>query len=410
LVTGVLIGFAFGTKFNVIPVGGAFVLAHYFFSRRAGRRHRETLWLFCAASAVFLPWLVKNAFFYGNPLYPFLFDKIGWSSPAHWQAFLGAAGGRDWAETFSNWEQLRLFLLHPWLMSTGSWPLGDWPGPAFITLTPWVFFVGWGLRRDSADIPRPWTALALLALAGYAAWAGASKLVRYLLPVLPLIAAATALAVDRGGFPKYLRRAGWALALFSAAFNFQAAFRQGWGIGQWHVLRGKMSRFQYLTEQRVTYGLPYYAAMDWIDRNLPHDAKVLFLGESRAFYCERDFVAATIYDYNPFWVAAQKAQTAKALRQWLDDEGITHIFLSARQLHFRYDSPAVLPRDTVLRPQFMEFWATFTELLWEERKDGGENPRWLGVYSLRGEPKSDPKTFTHNPARFVLEVLGRQKR
>lgn len=362
------------------------------------------------AAAVFLPWLIKNAFFYGNPLYPFLFDKIGWASPAHWKAFLGAAGGRDIAQTFSDWHNIKQFVFHPWIMSTGSWPLGDWPGPAFITLTPWIFFVGWGIRKEVKDIPRSWTVLILLAAAGYIAWAGASRLVRYLLPILPLIAAATALAVDRGGYPRFLRRAGWALALFSVAFNFQAAFRQGWGIGQWHVLRGKISRYRYLTEQRVTYGLPYFAAMKWIDKNLPLDAKVLFLGESRSYYCERDFVAASIYDYNPFWVAAEKVESASALRVWLKKEGITHIFQSARQLHFRYDSQAVTPRDTIMRPQFLEFWATYTDLLWEDRIDGGENPRWMGVYAIRDSQKTDSEKFTKNPARFVVEVLKRQKK
>lgn len=410
IVTGLLIGFGFGTKFNVIPIGGAFVVVHWFLARRAGRRYQESLWLWGVAAVVFLPWLIKNAFFYGNPLYPFLYDKIGWVVPAHWEAFLGAAGNRDLAATFSSWPNIKLFLLHPWLMSTGSWPLGDWPGPAYITLTPWIFFVGWGLRKEVKEVPRSWTALILLAAAGYAAWAGASRLVRYLLPVLPLIAAITALAVDRAGYPRILRRTGWALALFSVAFNFQAAFRQGWGIGQWHVLRGITSRYKYLTVQRITYGLPYYAAMVWIDQNLPLDAKVLFLGESRSYYSERNFVAASIYDYNPFWEAAKKAKSAADLRQWLRDEGITHIFQSARQLHFRYDSPAVVPRETIMREQFQEFWATYTELMWEDREDSGDNPRWLGVYSLREAAKTDPETFTKNPARFVIEVLKRQKR
>ncbi len=410
IATGLLVGFAMGTKFNVIPIGGAFVGVHWFLCRRAGRPYQETIWLWGVAAAVFLPWLIKNAFFYGNPLYPFLFDKIGWASPAHWKAFLGAAGGRTYAETFANWDTTKHFIFHPWYMSTGSWPLGDWPGPAFISLTPWAFFVGWGLRKEVKEVPRSWTALILLVIGGYGAWAGASKLVRYLLPVLPLIAAVTALAVDRSGYPNRLRRAGWALAIISVAFNFQAAFRQGWGIGQWEVLRGIQSRYQYLTEQRVTYGLPYYAAMEWIDKNLPLDAKVLFLGESRAFYCERDFVAASIYDYNPFWVAAETAKTPAALREWLRKEGITHIFQSARQMHFRHDSPAIMPRETVERSQFMEFWATYTDLLWEDRDDGGDNPRWLGVYSLRSKPKTDPETFSKNPARFVLEVLKRQQK
>jgi hypothetical protein len=408
IATGLLVGFAASTKYNVGPLGAAFVLVHAFLARRAGRRPVETLWLAGAAAAVYLPWLFKNAFFYGNPVYPFLNGTLGWAAPALWKPFLEAAGSRDLAGTLTSVRGLGEFLLHPWSMSTGSWPLGDWPGPAYITLTPWIFAVAWGLRREREGIPRQWTALVLLAASGYAAWALTSKLVRFLLPVLPLIAGATALAIDRGGFPNRLRRFGWGLALLGVLFGFQAAFRQGWGIGQWGVVRGKTTRYEYLTNQRVTYGLPYYAATEWMDDNLPADAKVLFIGESRAFYSERDFIAATVYDHNPFWVAAREAGSAGELRERLRGMGVTHIFQSARQLHFRYDSPAILPRDVVVSDTFMEFWATYTELLWEDRVDKGDNPRWMGVYSLLDSPKTERETYSRVPARFVLEVLKRQ--
>ncbi|OIO09898.1 MAG: hypothetical protein AUJ52_05610 [Elusimicrobia bacterium CG1_02_63_36] len=407
VVSGLLVGFAVGTKYNVGPLGAGFVLTHALLARRAGRPLRETAWMAAAAAAVFAPWLVKNAVFYGNPVYPFLHERLGWTHPALWKPFLEAAGSRD-LSALAAAAGLKAFLLTPWTMSTGSWPLGDWPGPAYITLTPWIFFVGWGLRREREDVPRPWTALFWVAAAGYASWTLSSRLVRFLLPALPLLAAATALAVDRGGFSRGLRRFGWVLALFSVMFGFQAAFRQGWGIGQWDVLRGKMTRFDYLTHQRVTYGLPYYSATRWMDRHLPPEAKVVFLGESRGFYSERDFIAATVYDHHPFWVAVGEARSAADLRRRLKERGVTHIFQSARQMHFRYDSPVILPREVVVSEVFMEFWATYTDLLWEEREDGGENPRWLGVYALLNEPKTDPKMFSRNPARFVLEVLKKQ--
>ena len=409
LAAGFLIGSAMATKYNVLPLGCVLILVHLWQDRREGRPWQRSFWMAATAGLVLAPWLVKNAVFYGNPLYPFLHKVLGWAAPADWRPVLEAGGSRDLVRTFTTLAGFKELLFQPWNCSTGSWPLGDWPGPAYIFLAPFPLVLGWGLFRRQEGVPRHWTAAAGLAGGGLLVWALTSHLVRFLLPALPIIALAAAVALERGAFPAGLRRFGWAGALFSCVFCFQAAYRQGTGIGQWDLLRGRPDRVSYLKQQRVTYGLPYYAAMEFINTKLPQDAKVLFLGESRGFYCERDFIAATIYDHNPFWPAVRSSGTPAELRDRLKAMGVTHIFLSARQLHFRADSWALMPRDLAAGSLFGEFFARWLDPLYEEREDPGGNPRWLDVYALRDAPKTDPASFTPNPFHFVLKILAKQK-
>ncbi|MFH1724809.1 MAG: glycosyltransferase family 39 protein [Elusimicrobiota bacterium] len=408
LAAGLLAGFAMGVKYNVLPVGAAFVLVRFWLGRRAGRPARETFWMAAAAALAFAPWLVKNLVFYGNPVYPFFHQALGWAAPAHWSAFMEAAGSRDLAATFGSADGWKAFLTHPWTYSVGDWPAGDWAGPAFLLLIPWAFFLKW-TPAPGRPHTAAWTAVAVLAAAGYLSWCLASRLVRFVLPVLPLLAGVVALAVQRGAFPGWLRRAGWTLAIMACLFDLQVVLRQGEMIGQWDVLRGRLERAEYLKRQHVTYGLPYYAAMEFVNESLPLDAKVLFLGESRAYYCERDFIAATVFDHNPFWVAVRAARSADELHAAVRGLGVTHVFLSARQMLYRADAEAVMPKDLIRGEVFGEFWRRRLKKLFEDREDGGENPRWLTVYEVLDSPNEDPAAFPENPARVVLDFQRRKR-
>lgn len=402
VLVGLLAGFAAGTKFNVIPVLGALWLGHVWLERQEGRGWRGPLIMAAAAAAATAPWFLKNAVLYGNPLYPFLHKVLGSLKPADWPGFLAAAGSRDLIWSLTTAAGLKDFLTLPARCTVGNWPLGDWPGPVMAALLPAALAVRWG----GSENPPAWRLTAALAGMGFASWWLASNLVRYLVPALPLLAAAIALAVERGAWPQGVRRAAWAAAFVGSLLAYQCAWRQGGGIGQWAYVRGRMSRHEYLTRQRVTYGLPYYAAAEWVNANLPPKAKVLLLGESRAYYLERDFIAATVFDHNPFWTAAAAAKDPAELRERLRALGVTHILLSARQLHFRRDAPPVLPRAVAGLPLVDVFIRGWVDVLWEERVDRGEDQRWLTVYKLRDEAAASPVAV--NPIQVVLAALASQ--
>jgi hypothetical protein len=353
-----------------------------------------------AAAAAFAPWMVKNAAFFGDPLYPYLrglFGDAGWI--VDWQSFVGATGSRSPAIllTSAGWKEL---LQQPWTASVGDWPMGDWPGPIFLTLIPWLF-----LMRPV----RPMARVLLAAAAGsYLMWALATSLVRFLLPAFSLLALCVALAVENGVWPWWLRRLGWLVALYGGIFNIQVAFRHGSAFGQWQCLLGQVSRADYLKTRRPTYPLPYFSAAEFINRELPPRAKVLVLGESRTYYIERDCIAATVFDRNPFWLAAEKASGGDDLLARVRGLGVTHVLLSADQLIFRQDSPGILPREVVRRPAFKEFWAHHLKPLFEDREVSGANRHCLLVYEVvdRLDPGAAP---TPNPVSVIIDALSARR-
>jgi hypothetical protein len=391
---GLLLGFACGTKYNVLPLAAVLVAVYTWQSRS----WRGSAVMCAAAGAAFAPWLIKNIVLFGDPLYPYLrgmFGDAGWI--VAWQSFVDATGSRSPAilRTLAGWKEL---LLQPWTASVGAWPMGDWPGSVYLMLVPWLF-----IMRPGRPVAR---ALLAAAAGSYLVWALATNLVRFLLPAFSLMALCAALAVEGGVWPWWLRRIGWLVVFYGGLFNIQVAFRQGAGFGQWQYLMGQVSRADYLKIRRQTYPLPYFSAAEFINRDLPPRAKVLVLGESRTYYIERDCIAATVFDRNPFWTAAEQARDGDDLLSRVRGLGITHVFLSADQLIFRQDSPGILPRETARRAAFRDFWARHLKPLFEDREASGQNMHWLLVYEVvdRLDAGAAP---TPNPVSVVLGALER---
>lgn len=390
ILAGLLTGAGMGTKYNVFPIGALLVAVHAAAGRRRGAPFRWSAAMAVAAVIAVLPWLAKNAAFFGNPLYPFLHDIMGSSRPAHWDRFVSdASRGLGSLATMGG---IRDVILQPWTTSLGDWPLGDWPGPAYLMLVPWTVLVSWG--------GFPQEALALAAAGGYGGWALASRLFRYFLPALGFLSLATAVAIDRGLLPGWARRAGWAAALLFCAYGFESAYFQGRVIGVWDYLRAP-NKAAYLRKERITYSHPYYSAMEFVNKSIPEKSRILFIGEARGYYCERDFIAPTVFDFNPFWEDLRASPDAAELLGRLRARGVTHLFLNAWELASRREYSAVFPRDAIRSPLFAEFWARGLRSLYEERDDSPPFPRWLAVYELRpalGEA-------SRGPANVPLAVL-----
>jgi hypothetical protein len=182
--------------------------------------------------------------------------------------------------------------------------------------------------------------------------------------------------------------------------------------GRWPCVIGAVDRRDYLKARHMAYGLPHFAAMDYMNQNLPADSKVLFLGEAQGYYCDRDHVAATIFDYNPFWVAARQAVDSEDLLARVRKMGITHIFVSAIALYAYASQDNVLPRDVIDRHIFGEFWERYLEKVSEirQRDPDGRTNAWLFVFKLRNAPVSQGLTLAENVPRNVLADVRRANR
>jgi hypothetical protein len=408
---GSLIGFACGVKYTLLPFGLFFLLIHFWLRPRTGGSRRETLVMASALGVVFFPWLLKNLWFYGNPVYPFFSRLFGSSEPALFVSFLQDARSRDLVHTFSTIAGWKSFFAHPWGITVGNRSSDDWLGANWLILIPWLLFLRWGIWRKLQNVPPALTALVTLGFLGYSLWYLTSDIVRFVIPSLTFIACGIALAVESVRSPIWLRKMGWVGAIFFSLFNFQTISRLGetWAMGRWEVLSGRQSPGDYLKKEHMSYGAPYYKAMEYVRAELPEKAKILFLGESRAFYCERDFIAASVFDENPLWAEAGKAKTAGELYSKVKEMGVTHVFLSATQLYTYSHMPTVMPLDVVGGDVFRDFVGSHLRVVFEEKEfnDSGHTNLWLIVYEVVSEAADDvaPKW---KPFRILLENVARK--
>jgi hypothetical protein len=389
LCAGILLGLAMGMAYNVFPI--AAVMAALAFPLGGERRVRKAFLVSGAAFLVLSPWLVKNIVFFGNPLYPvFSFFQKGSLGPTDLPGLIAVAAPRRPSAflTVGGWKE---FLLFPWTISESPMTMDNWPGPALLLLLPWMFLPRWRDARKTA---------ALYALGAYLAWSVPNTVGRFILPALPLIACAAGLAVNDAAVPRWLRAAGWAGALAVCFFNFQAECHQGVVTQRWTSIVRRQPKAAFLNEEHLAYPLPSYSALDFMNKSLPPDAKVLFVGDARGFYCDRNFVAAGVYNSNPLWTAVKDASSAEDIRAALVRDGITHIFLNAKGLTWA-TSEKLLPLSAIQAPPFGDFWARDLDLLFEERE-----PRWLFVYALRARPKEKTDPGFLNPPRLVLQSLA----
>src|SRR5206468_881011 len=63
-------------------------------------------------------------------------------------------------------------------------------------------------------------------------------------------------------------------------------------------------------------------------RDLPPDARVLFVGETRGYPFPRRFVAPSPYDVSILRGPLESLPSAEAVREWLKNDGFTHLLVN----------------------------------------------------------------------------------
>lgn len=285
----------------------------------------------CAlALLVGCPWYVKSAAYTGNPVYPFysrLFPSRNWSAAlgAQYDASNANFGaGKTLGEVHSPTQaalspwNLTMFLVpgHP-PPSPNFRPFNDFQTP-LAALSPLLlaalFFPAFG-----RGAPGGIKALAGYALLSLLLWFATVQYARYLLPTLPALCLLAAWVVERAWQGRW--RSRYALAglgvcslVFTLGVGFQLAAMQA------PVAFGRQSRDDYIAR-----GFAPYAAMRFINQQLPPGTKVAFYGCPLGFYCDRPYLWAdaqhsTLIPYDRF-------RSPDDLRASLRGLGVTHVLV-----------------------------------------------------------------------------------
>ncbi|MBI5209788.1 MAG: glycosyltransferase family 39 protein [Elusimicrobia bacterium] len=316
---GMLTGFAMGSKYQAWPLLPVLGLALLWARRGQGPRRWDAAVFAGTAALVVAPWIAKNVAHYGNPVYPFLHERFAGLPVPRWQELMGDAHGVDPAAVFSSREGFLAWLGHPWRISFEN----PDHGPMLLLSLPFVLLGRFGL-------PAP--AFCRLALAGlWLSWSLSSSLFRFVMPHLPLACLLTGLGLELSfaSRARLVLRAGLAYVLL-----FQLAYAMTWfkALGATGVVLGREDPASYLRVPHPFYHNPVYPALEFVNSALPADAKVLFLGEGRRYYCRREAVVMSYFDEYPlqWWLA--RCATPEDLRREFGRAGITHVLVNRLEL------------------------------------------------------------------------------
>jgi hypothetical protein len=332
-IIGILTGFAMGVKYNAFPMLGILLMV-LLLGRLANqdwnlnRVALEAAVFLVTALAVVSPWLIKNWVFYRNPLFPFFHEIFTHALDGpNWRGLLQDAHARNLRTTFSSFSGLLDLFSFLW---SREWEAGgiDSMGLAFLLFLPWLFFPKW--KTLSAYRPL-FLGLAL----SWIAWSLSSRFPRFFIFAIPLLSILLAQALLLEVRDRRLQQILPLAVVLVCAINCCMIFTNWFNLGGWKVLFGHQTKSDYLQHNQTMYPTPYYAAAEFINRDLPQSAKVLFFEEFRGYYFDRNFIATSMFSSDPFIAQVNKSENPQQIRDYLKSMGVTHIFVNRAELFRR---------------------------------------------------------------------------
>jgi len=296
LLGGVFAGLAAGSKYTGIVLAGALTLAVLAGVPRDRGRVPAVLWFVLPVAVLVLPWYLRTWIWTGDPFYPLL---TAWSGHDRLRASLALIYGR-----YGLGTGLVDLLAVPFrlILAGRRFDGGELIGPAYLSLLP--------LSLSAARRDRSVAALWFLVAAYGVFWFYTSQQARLLLPVLPAAAVLCGVAWSALARMPFLRQlAAGVTALWMSVATLTAVAAAAPVLP---LVAGLESRDAYLTRT-----VPYYQDLQWMNRNLPADARVLVAGRS-AYYLDRPFVGGV------------RTMTRDELGSWVERYGTVYIYCAER--------------------------------------------------------------------------------
>ncbi|MBU2567798.1 MAG: glycosyltransferase family 39 protein [Elusimicrobia bacterium] len=296
------------------------------------------------------PWYVRTGVLTGNPTYP---TFISLPVKGDFMHHINKGVIVDVNDPGVPDRGIKNFLTLPWSMTMGKKTQEPYSGALFLLFIPFVFLVG--------KTPRPAKLLVVYFFLYYVVWFTFRTYLRYFVPAFAVGGLVFSIYVTRSGFAGWFKKIVLTTVVIMAFTNLLfVAVIQKPSMEPLGVMSGAQARDAYLSTQRQGYPCPYYPVVPWANKNLPANAKVMFLGECRTYYLKRDVVAGTIADINPVIQACSQAKDSDDIRKILAREKITHILFNlpeARRLA-GYDMLHWEGPDLVI---FNEFWKKYVK-------------------------------------------------
>jgi len=280
-------------------------------------RARPLLGIVVLAALPAAGWMIRNWLCLGNPFHPVfsgIFPELAWS-PFYERALRSSVVSFSPAEAGSPADWLGA----PW-RALADPQLGS---PLLLALLP-VALAG---SSGPATAARSLSALRIVLVGAYLAWVPSVRVVRFLVPLFPPLAAAGTAAAAPVARP-WLKGAAAAAALWvMAGAMIPATVPSGW-----LYLLGQVSRDRFLAERYTTWD----RMRRWVNARVPPDRSVLFTGEERRLWFVPRVVSSTASSELAFWRLTAEAHSAREMRKRLRQRGIAFLVHNFVTAGFRY--------------------------------------------------------------------------
>lgn len=330
------VGLLWGLTMSFKLSGSSWVFAEVIAAFTVGWSLRSLLQAGAVAAVVMLPWWGRAWTLTGNPVFPLGYKWIG---TRHWNDTSQALLEGDLPH-LADPSDLQSLLSLPYDMVAFPERFGSASEAGIlavigvltaISLPLWIHFV-----TPSHVTRRRGHAISLFMLVAGVSWVMTTTTTRFFAPALMLgLVALVALSTS---IPKPARILTAFLLLL---------------MGAWGAARFISEHDQVFSSQRVALGqesksafaartLDHYETAAYVREKVPHNATILFIGESRPFYFDRPSLAPFPFQEHPLSRWVREAGSPEAVRDRLQKEGITHVVLNTREFKRLHDSYRVL--------------------------------------------------------------------
>ena len=118
---------------------------------------------------------------------------------------------------------------------------------------------------------------------------------------------------------------------------------------------GVETKESFLSKERHLYPNPSFKVIDYINKHVKRDARVLFMGETRGYYCQRRHVTNSVFDVPLIVKWTRKVNSDEGLYNLIRREGITHILFNPAEVK-RLESFKMYDWDKKEFSVFISFW------------------------------------------------------
>ena len=304
IVAGLLAGLACGCKYTGVAMVAIPIALGLLFLVRGIRQSITAVAVYSLACAItFSPWLVKNAAMTGNPVFP-LANSVFQAYPPGW----GPVEQERWDRGHSISDKERAWparLRALWRHTVADHDHRFGPAIVFLALAGLV-----GRVRQRLD-----AFLTLVLAVQVVVWLWMTHLyARFAIPMLMPLAALAGRSVGATS-----RRAAVTMGVLvlGAVWNLSFAIRfqkteGALGVPASWLYEGRERGFEYL---------------GYINNELPETARLLMVGDARAYYVKRLVDYTVVFNANPFVAIVEQAQDGNAVIDWLRRNEYTHVLV-----------------------------------------------------------------------------------